>query len=201
MSKFDTEYYMMSVDGKNSYPLLAWGSTSNAPFRKKIPIDKDLLNLPMEIVFTDPYPKQYEMADLLMLGAQNTVSEKFKNLLENERIYGVQFFPVEIKTDKGNIESGHFAMHLWNRIPAIDKNNYQGSEVDEFGYINILDKFSLDPKILEDIPREKRLVFRLAEDPLKIIVHQSIYEAIKAERLTGMVFFRVDQWDTGSIFP
>jgi hypothetical protein len=58
----------------------------------------------------------------------------------------------------------------------------------------------LDSKLLKETPLEKRLVFQLAENDLIILIHQSIYEAIQKENLTGMRFFRLDEWDDDAIF-
>jgi hypothetical protein len=185
----------MNIDGANNHPQLAWGKTRKAPFLKAEQIDETTLTLPLQIVFDEPYPKNYEMADFLMLGAQFANSEKFKNCFEKLNIYGVQFVPIEITSNKGDVISGHYAAHFWNKLSAIDKDNYVGDPLDMFETIPNLSKFSLDAKLLTNIPLEKRLVFGLTEDKTIIIVHQSVYEAIQAANLTGMRFFRVDDWD------
>lgn len=147
-NKFDAEYYVMSADGANNHPLLNWGDTDYAAFRKKEIIDETELDLPLKIIFDKPYPKEpCEIADFLSLGIQNAGSEKLKSLFTKWGISGVQFIPVAIKSNKGKIINGHYALHFWNRLRAID-----------------------------------------------------IYEAIKAEGLTGIAFFRVDQWDDNAMF-
>ena len=198
-NEFDKEYYVMGTDGADNHPLLAWGDTSNKPFRKENPIENNEIKLPVEIVFDEPYPLNYEMADLLTLGAQYAVSEILKNLFESKNIFGVQFFPVEIETDKGNTETGHYAMHFWNRMPAIDKDNFDG-KIDGIGLVRNLKKFSLDKNLLEKTPIEKRLVIRLDEKPTMLLVHETIYEAIKTEKVTGITFCRVDEWDSSVMF-
>jgi hypothetical protein len=186
---FDKEYYVMSIDGENNHPLLNWGETDNAPFRKVMPIDETLIDLPLKVVFDEPYPEEpYEMADLLMLGVQRAGSGKIKTFFEKMNIYGVQFIPVEIKSNTEEIIIGHYAVHFWNRLRAIDKNNYVGSEPNRFGNIISLKIFSLDSEILNNTPLEKRLIFGLAENSM-VIVHQSIYDNIQKENLTGIRFF------------
>jgi hypothetical protein len=199
-NNFDKEYYVMSVDGANNHPLLAWGKTDYDPFLEAEPIDAESLEKPLEIVFGAPYLKEYEMADFLMLSGQFAASEKLKQLFETSAIYGIQFFPVEIKDKKGNIIVGHNAIHIWNQLPAIDKNNYEGSPVDRFGTIVSLEKFSLDANLLESIPLEKRQIFLLTEDSSMVIVHQTIQDTIQTENLTGIRFFRVDEWNDNAMF-
>jgi hypothetical protein len=200
MSQFDKEYYVMNVDGANNHPLLAWGKTDYDPFLEAEPIDENNLVIPLEIVFGAPYLKEYEMADFLMLSGQYAASEKLKQLFESLTIYGIQFFPVEVKDKKNNVIVGHTAIHIWNQLPAIDKDNYIGSPVDRFGTIVSLEKFSLDSNLLESIPFEKRKIFLLTEDSSIVIVHQNIYDAIDSAQLTGMKFFRVDDWDDNAMF-
>ena len=199
-TEFDKEYYVMNVDGASNHPLLAWGSTDFSPFLESDPIDENSIELPLKIIFGEPYPVQYEMSDLLMLDADFSGSEKMKNLFNQLNIYGVQFVPAEIKTNKGELINSYYAIHFWNRLPAIDKNNYEGEEPNMFGNIIDLRKFSLDSHLLNEIPLEKRLVFQLEENSIMILVHQSIYDAMQSEKLTGMKFFRVDDWDDNAMF-
>jgi hypothetical protein len=199
-NNFDKEYYVMSMDGANNHPLLDWGKVDFGSFLKAKPVDESSYDLPLNIVFGEPYPKSYEMADLLMLSTLFTVSEKFKVLFEKLGLYGIQFVPVEIKSNKGDIIQGHYVAHIWNMLQAIDKKNYEGSAPNRFGNILSLEKFSLDANLLESIPLEKRLVFGLAESSTEILVHQSVYDEILSANLTGMKFFRVDDWDDNALF-
>ena len=79
-NQFDNEYYVMSMDGAENHPLLAWGSIDFAPFLKAQPVDESGYKLPLQLIFDEPYPAQYEMADLLMLASLYAVSAKFKEL-------------------------------------------------------------------------------------------------------------------------
>ena len=200
-NELDKEYYVMSMDGANNHPMLAWGKNKIGPFLKAKPIDVETLDLPLNIIFDEPYPKNYEMADLHMLASCKAISKGFKDLLEKSDIYGVQFVPIEIKSNKGELIHDYYAVHFWNKIAAIDKDNYTGSPIDEdFGTIDFLEKFSLDSKTLNDMPLDKRLIFGLIEKKSMILVHKSIYEAITAANLTGICFFRVDEWGDNAMF-
>ena len=192
-NQFDNEYYVMSMDGAENHPLLAWGSIDFAPFLKAQPVDESGYKLPLQLIFDEPYPAQYEMADLLMLASLYAVSAKFKELLEKMNIHGVQFVPAEVKSNKGEVITGHYVLHIWNKLPAIDKNNYEGSAPNRFGNILSLSKFSLDSEILNSIDLDKRLVFGLSENSTMYLIHQSIYEAIQASGLTGMRFWKVSE--------
>ncbi len=199
-NKFDDEYYVMNVDGADNHPMLAWGSVDYDPFLEAEPIEEGALELPMQIVFDEPYPKQYEMPDFLMLSGQFAASEKFKSFFEERNVHGIQFFPVEITDNKKRLITGHYAIHVWNQLPAIDKDNYEGDPVDRFGSIMSLERFSLDAEQLNDIPAEERAVFMLEEDSSMFIVHRSLVEAMQAAGLTGMRFWKVSEWDEDAMF-
>jgi hypothetical protein len=198
-SKFDSEYYVMNVDYK--HPMLNWGATRSKRigFGKLQPIDTTALELPLQIVF-DGSPKMYEMADFLLLAIHYAVSEKLKQFFEQRDIYGVQFIPVDVSHEKnGDVVKGYSAMQVWNILPAVDKDNYEGGEMNQFEQIHDLKRFSLDSDLLESIPLEKRLVFYLRENVM-FIIHQSIYEALQKENFTGVKYFRVDEWDSNVAF-
>ena len=193
-NEFNKEYYLMDVDGADNHPLLTWGDTDYDPFIFPKPIEEEDIELPLKIWFSSPYPKNPEIADILFLNGDLAMSEKVKSIFEKMNIYGVQFFPAEIITNKKKIIEGHFVFHPWNRISAVDKNNYVGSPITDKGRIDSLQKFSLDENVLGAIPLEKRLVFHLAESSSERLIHKSVYDAIISEKLIGFSFFRVDEW-------
>jgi hypothetical protein len=128
------------------------------------------------------------------------MSEKVKNLFEKLNIGGIQFWQAEITTDKNKIITEHYVFHLWNCIAAVDKNNYKGTPITERGLIDSLKSFSLDENALSKIPLEKRLVFYLTESNTERLVHQSVYDAIMAENLTGFSFTKVSDWGDNVMF-
>jgi hypothetical protein len=200
-NEFDKEYFVMNVDGANNHPLLAWGEADSSPFLFIEEIENDDLDCPMEIEFDTPYPKKPEMADILDLSSTCCVfSEKIKLLFEKLKLKKIQFVPVTIKTNKKGKIEGHYIFHCWNGVPAVDKDNYEGDEIDEDGEIVTLEKFSLDTNILKTIQVNDRLIFRLSERSDMILVHQSIKEAIESEQATGFRFYQIDKWSSSSIF-
>ena len=201
-NEFDKEYYLVNVDGASNHPLLTWGDTDDELFIYPKPVDEDHedLELPLKIKFSKPYPKQPEFVDILFLDGDLVVSEKVKLCLEKINIYGVQFFPVEIETDKKKKVDKYYLFHAWNRISAVDKNNYVGGDINEWGRIQGLDKFSLDKNVIESIFLDKRLIFHLGESTSNILIHKNVYDVLKAENVTGFSFFRIDEWDDNAMF-
>ena len=199
-NEFDKEYYLMNVDGASNHPLLTWGETDDEPFIYPRPVNDEDLELPLKMKFCKPYPKQLELADILFSDGDLVVSEKVKQCLEKMNIYGIQFFSTEIETDKKKKVKGYYYFHLWNRIVAVDKNNYEGDEPNERGRIHNLEKFSLDEAVMENTPLEKRLVFHLGESISERLIHKTVYDTLKAENIIGGAFFRIDNWDENAMF-
>jgi hypothetical protein len=195
---FDKEYYVISPDGEDNHLQLTFGNTDSSLFFQTMPVSECLLKLPLPVELEDDYPDDYEEVDLLLLDLMYACTSKFKNVIEKNEIYGIQFFPVKINDEK--IMTEYYAVHIWNKIAAVDNERYTGAKRDESGRISDLIKFSLNEKLLNNIPLEKRLFFVLSEfSPIKV-VHQSIYDNIQKENLTGIRFFRIDEWDDGAIF-
>ena len=75
------------------------------------------------------------------------------------------------------------------------------SEVDG-SYIDddfFLDALSLNEKVLDQVPLEERLVFRLEEDPT-FLFHESVVKALEGANLSGLGFIKVKDWNIGSEF-
>ena len=115
-------------------------------------------------------------------------------------IYGLQMFPIEIKTPKEKIIEGYHVLHIWNEISAVDKNNYIGDEPNMYGNIRGLEAFSLDEKIINNTPLEKRLLFKLKESTSITLIHESIYNNIINFKPEGLSFYEVNKWNIGSQF-
>ncbi|UTM56014.1 hypothetical protein L4174_009115 [Photobacterium sp. CCB-ST2H9] len=89
-------------------------------------------------------------------------------------------------------------MHIWNNFEAIHQQRSKITGIYVDNRFTLL-KLSLDEKVLDQVPLENRLVFRLKEDPT-FLFHESIVEALKAANLSGLGFRRVDHWSIGSAF-
>lgn len=139
------------------------------------------------------------MADNLHIMFKSVLSEKMKLLFENLQISKVQFITAIITYKKQKFE-GYYIFHCWNGINAIDKDNYEGGEIDEDGLITDIQKFRLDSEILNKIPLNQRLIFCLSENPDFIIVHETIKDAIEKEHATGFSFYKVSEWDDSVMF-
>ncbi|GHV54103.1 hypothetical protein FACS1894181_18010 [Bacteroidia bacterium] len=196
-NQFDSEYYVMGIDEENSHPLLVLGQTDFGPFLKDAPIEEGELILPVPILFAETYPEYFEIPDFFMLGAVFAGSGKLKNIFEQLRVYGVQFIPVEMSSDvRKKLSGDYYAIHFWNRLRAVDKDNYSGGEPNMYGRIHDLSRFSLEEKILNPIHPRRRLAFVLEENAILLIVHENVCNALTEAGLSGISFCRIDKWES-----
>ena len=193
-NEFDKEYYVMDADKAPNHPKLVWGASDCFLLIQPKAVEKYTINLPLQLEFSQPYPKLSELADILHIPNGFVVSEKVKRCIEKMNIYGTQFFPIDVKQYRAKKAEGYYFFRIWNRISAIDKNNYVGDKPNQYGTIYNLEKFSLDKTVMEKISLGKRLAFHLKESTTKRLIHQSVYDALMAENVTGGSFFRMDRW-------
>ncbi|MFH4817874.1 hypothetical protein [Vibrio alginolyticus] len=129
--------------------------------------------------------------------AEQMVSDKFRQVLLSFELQGGDFYPTE-ETNGDKVWSDYFMMHIWNNYRTI----HQGRSVIDGTYVNnrfFLEALSLDETLLDKVPLEERLVFRLQEKP-QFRFHETVVDALKAANLTGVGFIRVDQWGSAAMF-
>ncbi|GHU70342.1 hypothetical protein FACS189413_10560 [Bacteroidia bacterium] len=186
------EYYVIERAGDKAYPLLKTANnsihTSNYLFFNK---KNEILNPEvMEFVFGKPYPRKPIIGDYFSQ-TESIVSEKIKNVLEPLKIKGIQLIPATVTSNKGEVYEGYYYIHIYHRIEAMDRENSKYEQDDDYFSI---DRFFLDKKILEKIPLEERLIFKLKESPTEKLYHKSIVDAIVAVNPTGVQFIKVEKW-------
>ena len=188
------EYYVIERRGNKAFPLVSSDRESkhtllylnNHEYKKYI--DNPEV---MQLVFSKPFPRKAVIGDYFSQ-TESIVSEKIKAAIEPLNIKGIQLIPATVKSNKGEVYEGFYYVHIYNFIEAIDKetSNY---ELDEYGHY-FIDSFKLDHKILEKIPLEERLVFKLKENGTKKLYHRSVVDAIMATEPEGVQFIKVENW-------
>lgn len=140
---------------------------------------------------------KFSPCDYHRVSATGLVSHKFKDVLEALNLNGVDFYETDIENN-GNIWRDHFLMHIWQNHQVLhrERSKIKGSYVDnDF----TLEKISLDEKVLDKIPLEERLVFRINED-VKYLYHESVVAVLEAAGLKGMGFVKVADWSVHGAF-
>jgi hypothetical protein len=189
MNEFD--YYLIERKGDKAYPLIA-GTSGSAHTYEYLEKRGEYIENPqkMEFSFCKPIPRKPVIGDYFS-ETESVVSEKIKNVLESMHIKGIQLIPAKVESNKGDIYENFYYIHIYNIIEAMDKENSKFEYEYEMYYI---DSFTLDNKVLEKIPLEERLVFKLKEDITMKLYHKSVADAIMATNPEGVQFIKVEDW-------
>lgn len=194
---FDEEYYLIERENNDNYPLLQWDEKNNTVedgvFAFMDPLD--IIKSTIYLELAPPVPDKPEIVDYHYMPPE-VFSERIAKILSEFNIYNTQLFEALIRHD-GKEYPNYFIFHVFNEISCMhrERSNYE-----ERRRRFIIETLSLDEEVLEKIPLEKRLVFRLSEKPSKKLFHKSIVEKVLLLEPKGLRFFRVDTWNVGSAF-
>jgi hypothetical protein len=129
------------------------------------------------------------MADFLS-GPLDFVRKRIADVMQSLNMEGVRFIPTKLTFPKGEIMEDYICINVEdNTYVAMDKEKSDFSYKHRSYWIN---KIVLDREILKDIPLNKRLGFRLREEPGEYLYHKSVVEAILALEPTGVYFENIE---------
>ncbi|UIP26718.1 hypothetical protein [Photobacterium sp. TLY01] len=196
--KYDSEYYTLGESGDSTSYMLNQIEGSDDGLERLMslfPIHRKVLG-PGRVGISEGNRAKFQPCDYHET-AEQLVSEKFRQVLAPFHLPGVDFYQTNI-VNGDKIWSEHYYMHIWNHHQAIHKKRSEISGTYVGDRFTLL-KLSLDEEVLDQVPLEKRLVFRLREDPT-FLFHESVVAALSAADLSGLGFRRVDSWSIGSAF-
>ncbi|MEI8595781.1 imm11 family protein [Photobacterium sp. Hal280] len=196
--KYDSQYYMLKESGRATDYMLdkIEGSDEGLGHLMSLWSLKRHVIGPGRVGISEGNLAKFQPCDYHET-AEQLVSEKFRKVLDPFHLPGVDFYQTNI-VNGDKIWSEHYYMHIWNHHQAIDKKRSEISGTYVGDRFTLL-KLSLDEEVLDQVPLEQRLVFRLREDPT-FLFHESVVAALSAADLSGLGFRRVDDWSIGSAF-
>lgn len=122
------------------------------------------------------------------------ISDLFKTVLEEFREENIEYLPIKIKNHKGRFVSEHYWIaNFLVLIEAVDRE-HSVFKVDtgNVGCIRMFDKLVLREDILKSGP----VIFRLKEEPMKVIARQDLVERLNEKSITGVRFVETDKFRT-----
>lgn len=117
------------------------------------------------------------------------VSYKFKKLLEDSQISGIQYLPINVKNKIDNKElKGYFVANIYNFIDALDFENskYDLFDIDENEKMLAVEKYALKRDKVKDFD-----IFKITEDNIPNFVSEKLKKLIESNNLTGFKFLEV----------
>lgn len=191
MENTDYLYYIMeSSYDIPSVPSLKRASKERYLMKKHKIENPSLMEFRLRGSFRKP-----NFVDCHFASADYVVSQKICDVLSSMSIEGLQLLPAIIKF-KSEIIENYYGILLYNRIKCVDRK-LSSCSVTDIG-VHDVEKLVLNKEILQDIPLEKRLAFKLKEDPAFCIYHKSVVDVIEAISPKGLRFIDVEEWTISS---
>jgi len=196
--KYDDEYYVLAQGNVASLEMDPEKSKcKNSIFNRGKHVEfEGLIHAYVYCYGEDPKEEKFNIGNFF-IDPNPTMVEELKNVLQTFDLFKTQYFPLEI----GHLDqlwTGFTMMHNHNYLPALHKTRSKYDTDDNRLYF--VDSVSLDEDVLDKIPEEERLIFRLKERSTMYFVHQKVVDAIEASGVDGMGFCKVKHWGIGSAF-
>lgn len=196
--KYDDEYYLLTETGAAGSYMLGQVDESDDGLLRLLRMSsiKHLVEGPGKVKVNQGNKRKFAPCDFHKT-PRFLVSEKFKTVIETFQPQGVDFYQTDI-SNEGQVWSEHYFTHIWNnyRVMHHGRSKIDGTYVDDDF---ILESFSLDEELLDKIPLQERLIFRLSESP-QFLFHETVVAALSEADLTGLGFIKVKDWGISSAF-
>ncbi|MEQ3531439.1 DUF1629 domain-containing protein [Pseudoalteromonas sp. XMcav11-Q] len=134
-----------------------------------------------------------------------------RNIWEKLKFFdfkGMQFYPAVYIDDDGHYHEQYWCMNFWERLDCLDRKRSKFSkttlkklklnpDADDLTTY----KYSLDSDVLDKIPEEERLIFKMEPDDMGyVFVHQKIADIFFEEKATGVNLVKVSDFEEGMQF-
>ncbi len=153
---------------------------------------------PIEYFMCDPIPPKINLVDF-MTSPKAVISDKIADVLRPMNISGIQLLNCVLLGEKEeqDIREGYWGLHIYHRIECVNRE-LSICRINH-GIISA-EKIVLDKSVLEKIPLQDRLIFRLQEDPLYQLFHKSIVDKIMAVNPSNLGFVDLDTPNDRSLY-
>lgn len=125
------------------------------------------------------------------------VASELKTLVE-DHIYGGQLYPAIIASKETSVE-GYYLINMYQKLDCWDRetSEYQQKDPDYYPRVS---RYQLDDTILDAIPENERLLFKMGGTDLSpVFVHEHLKNALE-QHLQNVRFFRVSDYQFGDEF-
>jgi hypothetical protein len=192
MKDLNDEYFVLEPENSDDYPLIS-ASLKPKSIGKKVNGDYEL-----KIYLRDPIPSNPIYVDFHTSGSMPVVSKKFRDLMGELEIEGVQVLKGSHGDVVNDLKMDYYLLHIYSRLECLDKEN---SDIDESDVrVSDVRSFTLDSEKLKRIPEEQRLVFKVREYGVIQLFHQSIVDILVSSGLKGFRFIPVKEWNDNVAF-
>jgi hypothetical protein len=199
-SHYDDEYYIVTREGNDNYPLVCIDEESLPPlksggmFASPGPLIQDGYVFPVKL--NAPIPKNPEIVDFHPRPYMFSY-RVIKDVAQRHGMPGVQWLPACIRHEEKEY-CDYVIMHTFNKIRCMDMEKSEYDEYDDDAYD--IEKLVLNKEILDGIEINDRLIFKLKEKTSLIYMHETIIAKIMKYEPKGVRFIKSKDWGVGTGF-
>lgn len=200
MKDFDSEYYLLFT--RQAPDMLYVSQTEETLARDcgRTRLTEGGAPVVFEHLFRERYKRTGEKAvlsDILVDSFGLLVVDEFKQRVESFPIRGLQIYPAIYIHDDGVWHENYWYLGCYEKLDCWDRKRsvWQAEEEDDDATV---ERFSLDASVLQSIPEDNRLLFRMGGvDFCYLFAHERFVEVIRAGGFGGVTAIRVKDYRAG----
>lgn len=157
--------------------------------------------------YRDEDKNKWPIPDVLVDTSGALIPKKIYDIVKSYKVHGMQLCPSVYVDDDGKRFDQFWYLGFYEELYCLDKDNstiqefdFDGDDDDEEDEDERLEvyRYVLDSRILDPIPLESRLVFKMGGCSDKyIFVHKKIVDIFVAEKVTGVRFIKTSDFEEG----
>lgn len=190
MNSYDKKYYIVGPD-YDSNPLLV------KPLKKTLERDYDISIIPeggaalfFEQSDFEGYgwnPSDGGLPDVIFDGKNLLVGKKLVDFFRGFSISGLQFYPAVFVDGEGTWHEGLWFLNFYDLLDCWCRNNSTYKKKEGRVLAPIVKKIILDADVLDNLPEESRLAFKLGGSLNEFVFfHEKIAGHFLRERISGV---------------
>jgi len=143
--------------------------------------------------------QKHPIYDVMSVAGWFLFSQRIYEKMREFNTRGMQLFPAVFIDDDGHYHENYMLTNFYEKLDCLDleRSNILGklqSSIERYDVEN----FYLSQSILDDIPEDERLIFKIDKSfDANIFVHQRLKDIIEQSGATGASFIRVDEYTSG----
>jgi len=143
--------------------------------------------------------EKHPIYDVMDAAGWYLFSHRIYEKMQTFVINNFQFFPSVFIDDDGHYHENYVLTNFYGKLDCLDVKKSIITSQTEIRRIEYeVEKIYLSTEILDNIPEEERLIFKIDKvGDAHIMVHQKIKDIMENENATGAKFIRVDQYTEG----
>ncbi|MDX1695055.1 MAG: hypothetical protein R3208_14915 [Ketobacteraceae bacterium] len=201
MSRYDDEYYIVETEYTPTQVFLSpTTETSERSYHYK------RLTSGKPVFFVNGFKERDArtgdkrvVSDVMFDGASFVVRDSIKPFLDQFDIESMQLHPAVVIDDHDVWHDNYWYLNFYGELDCWDRNSSEYEYLDDDDDTDaMIDKYSLNPEVLDAIPEEKRLLFKMdGAATAYVFAHKRVVKYFLENAYTGIRFFKVANFREG----